>query len=118
MDQLSGKVSVFVCEVKKAILPRFYNSLQSHSGHNCMRKTGPIIAAGFYATQFLHAFLFYTVFGPALHEKFAEMPIVAYIIEVFGWLLCLKVTYMYYKVNTTSPGVPNKIFGQKRSKLK
>ena len=111
MDQLAGKVSVFVCEVKKAILPKFYNSLQSHSGHKCMRKTGPIIAAGFYATQFLHAFLFYTVFGPALHEHFAAMPIVAYIIEVIGWLLCLKVTYMYYRVNTSTPGVPNKIFG-------
>ena len=66
MDELATNVSVAVCEVKKSILPRFYNSLQSKSGHSCMRTYGPIIAIGFYLTQALHAFLFLTVFGPAL----------------------------------------------------
>ena len=68
MDDLAGKVSVAVCEVKKVILPRFYNKLQSHSGHKCMRTYGPIISICFYMTQLLHALLFYQVFGQALHS--------------------------------------------------
>jgi len=66
MDEFATKVSVFVCDVKKAILPNVYNRLQSPSGHNCMRYLGPLIVVGFYLTQFLHAFLFYSVFGPTL----------------------------------------------------
>lgn len=78
MDEFATKVSIFVCDVKKAILPKVYNRLQSPAGHSCMRYFGPLIMAGFYFTQFLHAFLFYQVFGPALLVVFADYPFVAY----------------------------------------
>lgn len=68
MDDLAGKVSIAVCKAKKAVLPKFYNKLESQSGHNCMRMYGPLIAVGFYMTQFMHMVLFYTVFGPALQN--------------------------------------------------
>mmetsp|Transcript_44675 Transcript_44675/g.59271 ORF Transcript_44675/g.59271 Transcript_44675/m.59271 type:complete len:93 (-) Transcript_44675:866-1144(-) len=72
-----------------------------------MRTYGPIIAVGFYMTQLLHAFLFFTVFGPALHEQFASYPTLAYWWQLLGWFLCYKVTYLYYRVSTSSPGVPS-----------
>lgn len=99
MDDFTTRVSHFVCDIKKAILPRFYNKLQSPSGHGCMRTYGPIIAAAFYMTQGLHAFLFLTVFGPALHQRFEDNQALAHLLQLIGWLLCLKVTYLYYKVN-------------------
>ena len=74
-----------------------------------MRKVGPMIACAFYATQALHAFLFYTVFGPAVNELFDGYPKVAVLWQVVGWLLCFKVTYLYYLVNTSSPGVPSRV---------
>ena len=37
-----------------------------------MRKVGPMIAGAFYATQALHAILFYTTFGPAINELYAD----------------------------------------------
>ena len=65
-----------------------------------------MIAIGFYGTQILHAFLFATVFGPALLDEFKEYPSVAYWWQLFGWFLCYKVTYLYYRVSNSSPGVP------------
>ena len=108
MDEFAGKVSVAICNVKKAILPKFYNKLQSQSGHQCMRTYGPLIAIGFYMTQVLHAILFFFVFGPALKIHFANYPAVAYLGQAIGWFLCFKVTYLYYRVNQSSPGVPAK----------
>lgn len=116
MDALAGKVSVAVCDVKKAILPRFYNKLQSASGHDCMKRIGPVIATGFYISQLLHAFLFFMVFGPAIHYKLSDYPQLAYLIQAVGWWLCFKVTYLYYRVSTTSPGVPSKVLKQSTAK--
>lgn len=73
-----------------------------------MRTYGPLISIGFYMAQLLHAFLFYQVFGPALHSQFVNYPAVAYFGQALGWLLCYKVTYLYYRVSTTSPGVPSR----------
>ena len=66
MDSLSYKVAILVTNIKKATLPAYYNFMQSAKGHNFMRKFGPFVVFMFFATQLLHAFLFYTVFGPAL----------------------------------------------------
>ena len=116
MDELAVKVSIFVCDVKKAILPRFYAKLQSAGGHNCMRTYGPIIAVCFYLSQALHAFLFFMVFGPALHEKFPKHPLLAYLLQLVGWLFCFKVTYLYYRVNTSSAGSPSDVLTQKKKR--
>ena len=79
MDALSTKVSIFVTDFKKATLPVYYKFMQSARGHNFMRKFGPFVVFMFFATQLLHAFLFYTVFGPALSKKYKDygiLPIV------------------------------------------
>jgi len=31
------------------------------------------------------------------------------LVQIIGWILCFKVTYLYYRVNTSSPGAPNQI---------
>lgn len=82
-----------------------------------MRYYGPMIAFGFYMTQILHAILFYTVFGPALCNQFVNYPNLALFINALGWILCFKVTYLYYRVSTTSPGVPSKDLCQAPSTL-
>ena len=79
-----------------------------------MRTWGPIISMGFYTTQILHAVLFATVFGPALHEKCEDYPGLAYLLQALGWFLSFKVTYLYYRVNTSSPGVPSKVLKQNK----
>ena len=118
MDDLAGKVSVGVCKVKKALLPKFYNKLQSQTGHECMRTYGRLIAIGFYMSQLLHAVLFYTVFGQALQNQFVNYPYIGHVAQALGWFLCFKVTYLYYRVNSTSPGVPSKVLRQTESKAK
>ena len=54
-----------------------------------------------------------TVFGPAIHEKLVDYPGAAYFVQFFGWFLCFKVTYLYYRVSTSSPGVPSEVYNQK-----
>lgn len=66
MDAITNKVAILICDLKKATLPVYYNFMQSAQGHNFMRKFGPVVVFGFFATQLLHAFLFFTVFGPSL----------------------------------------------------
>ena len=66
MDAVSNKVAIMVCDLKKATLPVFYRYMESARGHNFMRKFGPFVVFMFFATQLLHGFLFFTVFGPSL----------------------------------------------------
>ena len=40
------------------------------------------------------------------------------IVQIIGWLLWLKVTYLYYRVSSTSPGIPKYDLKAKYSKMK
>ena len=104
MDIVVRKVSLLITGFKKATLPVYYNFIQSTRGHGCMRKVGPVVMVLFYATQLLHAFLFYTVFMPCLDQKFAEYEPFPTLMKILGWFFCYRVTYLYYRVTTSSPG--------------
>lgn len=113
MDSLSYKVAILVTNIKKATLPVYYNFMQSAKGHNFMRKFGPFVVCMFFATQLLHAFLFFTVFGPALQEKLVDYGPLAGIMQVIGWFFFYRVTYLYYRVTSSSPGIPSKDLNQR-----
>ena len=108
MDNISLKVAILVTDLKKATLPVYYNFMQSAKGHNLMRKVGPVVMCMFFATQLLHGLLFFTVFGPALSEKYKEYDPLPSLLKVIGWFFFYRVTYLYYRVTSSSPGVPNK----------
>ena len=83
-----------------------------------MRYYGPMISVGFFCTQFLHAFLFAMVYGPALLERYKDNPSIAYLWQLIGWILCFKVTYLYFRVSTTSPGVPSEELRKQKKGVK
>jgi len=40
---------------------------------------------------------------------------VAFLWQLIGWSLCFKVTYLYYRVSNSSPGVPIQVLKQNDS---
>lgn len=108
MDAFGNKVAVLITNIKKVTLPTYYGFMESARGHNFMRKLGPVVVFMFFATQLLHAVLFFTVFGPALSEKYKDYGPLAPLLKAIGWFFFYRVTYLYYRVTTSSPGIPNK----------
>jgi hypothetical protein len=47
-----------------------------------------------------------TSVGPRIHEKYTDYEPFTSIILIIGWILCYKVTYLYWRVSTKSPGSP------------
>ena len=73
-----------------------------------MRKIGPVVVELFYTTQILHAILFYNVFTPALSQKFADYEPFPTLMKILGWFFFYRVTYLYYRVTTSTPGYASK----------
>jgi len=81
-----------------------------------MRKIGPVISAIFYFSQALHGYLLATSVGPRLREKYSDYEPVTSIVVVLGWILCWKVTYLYWRVSTKHAGSPKQNICHKKIK--
>lgn len=106
MERLTQKVADATIALKKKILIPFYGFIQSNSGHNFARRAGPVISALIYYSQLVHAALFFFVFGPEFRKKYNEYEPATTLMVLLGWWLCFKVTYLYYRVSTSSLATP------------
>ncbi len=60
--------------------------------------------------------MFATVIGPRICEKYANWEPLTTIIIGLGWVLCYKVTYLYWRVSTKPAGSPKQNICHKKIK--
>ena len=92
--------------LRRATVFRYSDFLTTETGHNFAKRLGPIICFNFFLSQAIHVYFYAMVVGPRFREKFEWLEPITSIIYAIGWILCFKVTYLYYRVSLCNAGTP------------
>jgi hypothetical protein len=84
-----------------------------------MRQFGKLVVAVFFLSQLTHAATLWFLITPRFREKYAYYEPIPTLFLCWGWVLCAKVTYLYWRVSCSNAGTPRKDivpFGNNRDK--